>query len=132
MEGTGPAAEADLSRRERQIMDAVYARGEATAQQVLAGIPDPPTLTAVRTLMRILVAKGHLRHRKAGKAFVYVPTRPRARVARSALRRVLETFFGGSLEKAVAAHLADPGTAVSDDELERVARLIRQAKEKGR
>src|SRR5688500_8842878 len=131
MDGTGMPTESGLSRRERQIMDAVYARGEATAQQVLEAIPDPPTLTAVRTLVRILVAKGHLRHRKAGKAFVYAPTRPRAKVARSALRRVLETFFGGSIEKAVAAHLADPGSDVSADELERVARLIRQAKEKG-
>ena len=129
---TDPAPESALSRRERQIMDVVYARGEATAQQVQDGLPDPPTLTAVRTLLRILVSKGHLRPRKAGKAFVYAPARPRARAARSALRRVLDTFFGGSLEQAVAAHLADPGSDVSAEELDRVACLIRQAKEKGR
>ena len=121
-----------LSRRERQIMEAVYARGEATANQVLDGIPDPPTNTAVRTLLRILERKGHLTHRRAGKEFVYRPTRPAARAAKSALRRVLGTFFGGSIEKALAAHLADPGAALSADELQRLQDLIEQAKAKGK
>ena len=132
METTGPASESDLSRRERQIMDAVYARGEATAQQVLDAIPDPPTLTAVRTLRRSLVSTGPRRHRKPGKAFVSAPTRPRARVARSALRRVLETFFGGSLEEALAAHLHSRKDRVTAEERERLIALIERAQREGR
>src|SRR5688572_24754343 len=110
-----------LSRRERQIMEVVYARGgEATASDVLAALPDPPTRTAVRTLLRILEGKGHLTHRKAGREFVYRPTRPRGQVARSALRRLLDTFFGGSLEQAVATYMADPKAKLSDAELHRL------------
>src|SRR5437868_12217515 len=101
-------ADFNLSRRERQIMDVLYTREEATASAVVAGLPDPPTRTAVRTLLRILEEKGHIKHRVAGREFVYRPTRPRARAAQSALRRLLRTFFGGSLENAVALHLADP------------------------
>src|SRR4051812_49085562 len=97
----------NLSRRERQIMDVVYARGEATAAEVLDGLPDPPTKTSVRTLLRILEEKGHLTHRQDGLTYVYKASRPRGRVGRSALRRVLQTFFDGSIEKAVAAHLGD-------------------------
>ena len=97
----------ELSRRERQIMDAVYARGEASATEVWQDLHDPPSHTAVRTLLRILEEKGHLRHKKQGRRFIYRPTRPRGRAGRSALKGVLETFFDGSLEKAVAAHLAD-------------------------
>src|SRR6516225_59513 len=102
-----------LSRRERQIMDIVYRRGHATAADVLADLPDPPSKTAVRTLLRILEAKGHLRHRQEGLAYVYLPSRPRVQAGRSALRRVLQTFFDGSLEKAVAAHLIDSGEELS-------------------
>src|SRR5215470_4985098 len=102
--------EETLSRRERQIMDIVYARGEATAADVLAGLPDPPTKTAVRTLLRILEEKGHLTHRQEGLTYVYRASRPRGRAGRTALRRVLRTFFDGSLEKAVAAHLGDAAT----------------------
>jgi predicted transcriptional regulator len=126
------ASERELSRRERQIMDVVYARGEATAAQVLAEIADPPSKTAIRTLMTILERKGHLKHREEGKSYLYAPTRPRQQAAKSALRRVLETFFGGSLEQAVAAHLADDESKVSDDELKRLASLIREAKREGR
>src|SRR4051794_39502631 len=97
-------AEERLSRRERQIMDIIYGRGEATAAEVLAAMADPPTRTAVRTLLRILEEKGHLTHVKDGLTHVYRPSRPRGRVGRSALRSVLHTFFDGSLEKAVAAH----------------------------
>ena len=119
-----------LSRRERQIMDIVYAREEASAKGVLAGMPDPPTRTAVRTMLRILEDKGHLTHRREGREFVYRPTRPKARAARSALRRVLDTFFGGSLEDAVAAHLSDPNSDLSPDELKRLAALVRDARRK--
>ena len=108
-----------LSRRERQIME------------VLAELPDPPTKTAVRTLLRILEEKGHLRHKQEGLAYVYVPNRPRAQAARSAFRRMLQTFFEGSLEKAVASHLVDEG-GLSAEELQRLAELIRQARKKGK
>jgi predicted transcriptional regulator len=121
-----------LSRRERQIMDIVYRRGEATAVQVHAELPDPPSKTAVRTLLRILEEKGHLKHKQQGLAFVYVPSRPRERAARSAFRGVLDTFFEGSLEKAVAAHLGEATGKLSHEELDRLADLIRQAREKGK
>jgi predicted transcriptional regulator len=120
-----------LSRRERQIMDIVYLRGEASATQVLADLPDPPTRTAVRTLLRILEDKGHLKHSKHGREFFYRPATARSRAGQSAVRRVLQTFFGGSLEKAVAVYLADPNAKVSRDELKRLSDLIREARKKG-
>ena len=120
-----------LSRRERQIMEIVYSRGSATAAEVANGIPDPPTNTAVRTLLRILEEKGHLKHAKRGREFVYQPTQPRKRAARTAFQRVLQTFFDGSLEQAVAAHLAGP-SKLSPEELERLEALIQQAKQKGK
>ena len=121
-----------LSRRERQIMDIVYARGEVSAAEVLAALPDPPTKTAVRTLLRILEGKGHLAHRQEGLTYLYRPSRPRGRAGRSALRRVLRTFFDGSLEKAVAAHLGDPASDLSPEELARLADLIYQARTRGK
>ena len=120
-----------LSKRERQIMEAVYARGEASANDVMDDLPDPPTRTAVRTFLRILEEKGHLVHRKEGREFVYRPTRPIGQVGKSVLRRVLATFFGGSLEKAVAAHLSDPKAAPSEEELQRLQKLIDEARQKG-
>ena len=113
-----------LSRRERQIMDVVYAKGESTAAQVVAALPDPPSKTAIRTLMTILERKGHLKHREQGNAYVYVPTNPRQQAAKSALRRVLQTFFAGSLEQAVATHLADDQSHIDEAELKRLAKLI--------
>ncbi len=120
-----------LSRRERQIMDIVYGRGDATATNVLADMPDPPSRASVRTLLRILEEKGHLKHSTRGREFVYEPVRPRLRAGRSALRRVLETFYDGSLEQAVAAHLADRQAGLTKAELNRLAALIRQARHKG-
>ena len=120
-----------LSRRERQIMDVIYALKKATATEVVDAIADPPSRTTIRTLMRILEEKGHLKHTKRGREFVYQPTRPRTRAGRSAMRRVVETFFGGSLEQAVATHLADPQADLSAEELERISDLIAQAKKKG-
>ena len=120
----------DLSRRERQIMDVIYARGEATADDVVAGLADPPSRTAVRTFLGILKEKGLLKHEKRGRAFVYKPTRAPGQVGKSALRRVVETFFGGSLEKALAAHLTDPNAKLTDDEIERLRVLIDNAKRK--
>lgn len=121
----------NLSRRERQIMDIIYARGEASATDVLSDMPDPPTRTAVRTMLRILEEKGHLVHKKKGREFIYQPTRARARAGLSALRRVVQTFFEGSLEKAVAVHLSDPKSDLSEGELKRLADLIRQARKNG-
>ena len=124
----GSLSDEGLSRRERQIMDAIYARGEATAADVLGGLPDPPSKTAVRTLLRILEEKGHLTHRSEGLTYVYRPSKPRGRAGRSALNRVLRTFFDGSLEKAVAAHLGDSATELSPEELSRLADVIEQAR----
>jgi len=124
--------EPQLSRRERQIMDVIYARGEATAAEVLTELPDPPSKTAVRTILRILEEKGHLKHKQQGLRYVYQPSRRRGPAGRSALQRVLHTFFDGSLEKAVAAHLGDSAADLSDDELARLAELIHQARKKGR
>jgi BlaI family penicillinase repressor len=124
---------AHLSRRERQIMDAVYAKGEATATEVLAVMPDPPTRTAVRTFLRILEGKGHLKHIKRGREFVYQPVHSHDSAGKSAFGRAIRTFFDGSLERAVAAYLGDPKAEVAPDELRRLSALIKQArrKEKG-
>jgi len=120
-----------LSRRERQIMDILYARGQASATEVLGLLNDPPTRTSVRTILGILEAKGHVRHKKIGREFVYAPLCPRDRAGRSALRRVLATFFEGSIEKAVAAHLADRKAGLSGEELHRLADMIAQARKRG-
>ena len=121
-----------LSRRERQIMDIVYAQGEASAAAIHAALPDPPSYSAVRALLAILVEKGHLRHRSEQGRYIYVPTRRRAQVGRSALRRVLDTFFEGSLEKAVAALLAGSDANLSAEELQRLGQLIEEARKEGR
>ena len=119
-----------LSRRERQIMSIVYTQGQASVTEVWRALADPPSRTAVRTLLRILEEKGHLQHEKRGREFIYSPVRPRGAVGRSALKGVLATFFDGSLEKAIAAHLAEPGVEISDEELRRLDHLIREAREK--
>jgi BlaI family transcriptional regulator, penicillinase repressor len=121
-----------LSRRERQIMDIVYARGEAAAADVRAALPDPPSYSAVRALLAILVEKGHLKHRSQRGRYIYVPTRRRVQAGRSALRRVLDTFFEGSLEKAVAALLQGADANLSEQDLRRLAQLIKQARKEGR
>ncbi|MBC7853437.1 MAG: BlaI/MecI/CopY family transcriptional regulator [Pirellulaceae bacterium] len=121
-----------LSRRERQIMDIVYSHGEASAATVHTALPDPPSYSAVRALMAILVEKGHLKHRSEGGRYIYSPTRRRAQVGRSALRRVLDTFFEGSLEKAVAAILHGSDGNLSQAELKRLSELIQQARKEGR
>jgi BlaI family transcriptional regulator, penicillinase repressor len=119
-----------LSRRERQIMEIIYSLGEASASQVLEAMTDPPSRTAVRTFLRILEQKGHLTHRAEDRHYVYRPTRPAGQVARSMFRRMLQTFFGGSLEQAVAAHLSDPDAELSPQELQRLQKLINQARKK--
>ncbi len=120
-----------LSRRERQIMDIVYAQGEASAAGVQSALPDPPSYSAVRALLAILVNKGHLKYRSEQGRYIYVPTRRRAQVGCSTLRRVLDTFFEGSLEKAVAALLQGSDAKISEEELQRLGRLIQQARKEG-
>lgn len=124
---------AGLSRRERQIMDVVYAApgGQATAAEVRAGLPDPPSYSAVRALLRILEDKGHLRHREVKGAYVYAPTRPRERAAKHALRRLMATFFDNSASKAVAALLDAADARLSEEELQELSRLIDAAKRRG-
>jgi predicted transcriptional regulator len=121
-----------LSRRERQIMDVVYRLGRATATDVLSQIPEPPSYSAVRAMLRVLENKGHLRHVLEGKSYVYFPTLARTRASRSALRNMLQTFFDGSTEKAVAALLDLSGAELSDEEFARLSRLIDQARQEGR
>jgi predicted transcriptional regulator len=123
---------AEFSRRERQIMEIIYTRGEASAAQVLEALPDPPSYSAVRALLAILVQKRQLKRRAEQGRYVYSPTRPRAKAGRSALVRVLETFYEGSLEKAVSALLRNADTRLSADELARLGKLIDQARQEGR
>jgi predicted transcriptional regulator len=125
-------SDTQLSRRERQIMEAIYARGEANAAEVCADLPDAPSYTAVRTLLRILCEKGHLTFRREGKKYVYRARRQRERAGRSALRRVLAVYFGDSLEQALASHLADPSAELCPEELSRLSALIEEAKRKGK
>ena len=113
-------------------MDIVYAHGEATIADVLKELPKPPARGALGRLVRILEDKGHLKHYQKGREFIFQPTVPRRQVGPPALRRVVDTFFGGSLRQAVAAHLAQRGTNISDEELRHLAELIRQARGKGR
>ena len=120
-----------LSRRERQIMDAIYRLGSATAQDVRENIPDPPSYSAVRALLRVLEEKGHVTHRQDGPRYVYRPTVPRERAQRSALQQVVRTFFDGSPEHAVAA-LLDMTGEFDDDELDRLQQLIDKARKEGR
>ncbi|MCY2996027.1 MAG: BlaI/MecI/CopY family transcriptional regulator [Planctomycetota bacterium] len=122
----------ELSRRERQIMDVVFALGAATVNQVVEAIPDAPTPMAIRRLMHILEAKMHLRRKMQGREVVYLPREAKAKAGRSAFQRVLETFFDGSLEEALAAHLHARKDGMSDDERERLIQLIEQAKQEGR
>jgi predicted transcriptional regulator len=122
----------ELSRRERQIMEAVFALGEATVNQVCDSIPDAPTSMAVRRMMHILEEKGHLKRRGEGREVVYAPRVSKDKAGRGAFQRVLETFFGGSLEEALAAHLVTRKDGVSDEERDRLVALIEQARREGR
>lgn len=119
-----------LTRRERQIMDIIYARGEASAAEVNAALPDQPSYSTVRTLLRILEEKGHLKHREDGQRFVYLPTKSRAAESKSALKRVVQTFFEGSFADAVAALVDTADGKLPPDELKRIEDIIKKAKAK--
>ena len=121
-----------LSRRERQIMEIVYRAGRATAAEVLARLPDPPSYSAVRALLRILESKGHLRHELSGTRYVYLAKVGKERARRSALRSMVDTFFEGSASKVVAALLGLSREDLSAEELARLSRLIEQARKEGR
>lgn len=125
------SAHRDLSRRERQILDILYQHGRATAAEVQAALPEPPSYSAVRALLRILEEKGHVRHEQDGPRYVYLPTIGRENAKRSALRHMLQTFFDGSAEQAISALLDDSSTKLSPAELERLARLIATARKTG-
>ena len=124
--------ERDLSRRERQIMDLLFRKGRATAADVMNGIPEAPSYSAVRALLRILEQKGHVRHEEEGRAYVYMPLARRDAVRQTALSHLLKTFFDNSAEQAVAALLAIKGEKMSDAELDRMSRMIEHAKTEGR
>jgi BlaI family transcriptional regulator, penicillinase repressor len=120
-----------LTRRERQIMDILFRRGRATASQVMAELPGNPNYSTVRTQLRVLEDKGHVRHEEEGPRYVYVPAVARHAARKSALRHLVKTFFDGSAEKVVAALLGGEGTRLTDDALERVAELVEQARKEG-
>jgi len=121
-----------LSRRERQIMDFLFQRGKASVGEVLDGIPNPPGYSAVRATLRTLEQKGRVIHEEDGRAYVYRPTLRRDAARKSALTHVLKTFFDNSAEQAVAALLELKGTKLTTAELDRVARMVDQAKKEGR
>ena len=121
----------DLGRRERQIMDILFRRGQATAAEVLADLPDPPSYSAVRGMLRLLEEKGHVRHEWSGPRHVYRPTRELEEVRRSAARHLLRTFFNDSMESAVAAMLGASERPPTAEELRRLGRLIEDARRKG-
>jgi len=116
-----------LSRRERQIMDILYRQGRATAGEVMEALSGDPTYSTVRTQLRVLEEKGHVRHEEQGLKYVYIPAVPRTAARRSALRHLVETFFDGSAESAVAALLGGEGARLSDEELERIGELVKKA-----
>lgn len=124
--------ETHLSRRERQIMDVLHRHGRATAAEVQAALPAAPGYSAVRALLRILEKKGHVRHHRAGASYVYLPRASRATARRSALQRVVATFFQGSVTQAVAALLETADIRLTDAELNKLRQMINQARKEGR
>ena len=117
-----------LTKRERQIMDVMYRLGRATAGGIMEGLPSAPSYSTVRTQLRVLEAKGHVRHEEQGLRYVYMPTVPRHAARRSALKHLVDTFFDGSSAKVVAALLGGEGARLSDEELNRIAELLRKAR----
>ena len=121
----------DLGRRERQIMDILHRRGHATAAEVLADLPDPPSYSSVRTMLRLLEKKGYVRHAWDGPRHVHRPTGNPDQVRRSAAHHLLTTFFNGSMEAAVMAMLGAREQPLSDDELRRLSKIIAEERRKG-
>ena len=121
----------ELSRWERQIMDSIYSRGEATVLEIQCDLPNPPTPTAIRTMLRILMEKSIVSRHKRGREFVYAPTSPRRPEGTKALKHVIQTFFDGSFKQALAAQLTSGDDTLTDDELREMVKLIKAAREKG-
>jgi predicted transcriptional regulator len=121
-------AHAGLTKRERQIMDVLYRLGRATAAEIMEQVPGAPGYSTIRTQLRVLESKGHVRHEEQGLRYIYLPTVPRRSAGRSALRHLVDTFFDGSSAKAVAALLGGEGSGISDDELQRIAELVNNAR----
>jgi BlaI family transcriptional regulator, penicillinase repressor len=121
----------ELSRRERQIMDAVYETGQATVSEAIERMADPPSYSAVRALLNILVEKGVLRVDRDSRQFIYRPTKPRRQVGRSRIKQVVQTFFDGSLEKAMAAMIETHDVELTSEEIEKLQALVEQARQKG-
>ncbi len=122
-----PHAALHLSRRERQIMDALFAAGEADVQTIQEALPNAPGDMAVRKMLSILESKGLVTRRKEGRRFVYKPRQGRKPAGSAAMQHLLSTFFGGSVEEALASHLGDPKTKLSDEELQRMIDMIEEA-----
>jgi predicted transcriptional regulator len=120
-----------LTRRERQIMDILYRRGRATAAEVMEDLPGDPSYSTVRTHLRILETKGHVRHEQDGLRYVYTAAVPRHSARRSALRHLVDTFFDGSAEKVVSALLGGEGARLDESQLDRIAALIDKARKEG-
>jgi predicted transcriptional regulator len=120
-----------LTRRERQIMDVLYRRGRATAAEVMKELPGEPNYSTVRTQLRVLEDKAHVRHEEEGGRYVYAPAVPRHAARKSALKHLVETFFDGSAEQVVAAVLGGEASRLSDEDLERISGLIEKARKDG-
>jgi predicted transcriptional regulator len=121
-----------LTKRERQIMDVLYRLGRATAAEIMAAMPGAPRNSTIRTQLRVLERKGHVRHEEVGLRYIYMPTVPRHSARKSALRHVVDTFFDGSTAKAVAALLGGEAARVTDEELDRIAELVDNARSESR
>jgi len=128
---TKPSTHTTLTRRERQIMDVLYRRGRATAAEVMADLPGEPNYSTVRTQLRVLEDKEHVRHDEEGLRYVYAPAVPRHAARRSALKHLVETFFDGSAEQVVAAVLGGEASRLSDEDLKRIAELVADARKEG-
>lgn len=121
-----------LSRRERQILDLLYRLGRASAADIREELPDPPTYTAVRTHLGILQEKGHVRYESDGTRYIYEPVVPRDEMAKSVIDGVLKTFFGGSIERVVSTLIDSEESAVTQEQLDRLAQIIEEARKEGR
>jgi BlaI family penicillinase repressor len=119
---------ATLTRRERQIMDVLYRRGRATAAEVMEDVSGEPNYSTVRTQLRVLEDKGHVRHEEQGLRYIYMPAVPRRAARKSALKHLMDTFFDGSAEQVVAAVLGGEAARLSDDDLKRIADLVEKAR----
>ncbi|HEX7361714.1 MAG TPA: BlaI/MecI/CopY family transcriptional regulator [Bryobacteraceae bacterium] len=129
--GKTPALDQQLSRRERQIMDILFAKGRASGPEILESLPDQPSYSTVRTILRVLERKGHVRHVEENLRYVYLPVASAKAARRSALERVVKTFFDGSAKSAVAAFLDPAVFQLSEQDLDELAQMIEKARKEG-